>query len=57
MKTPTFTQAIKAARFADDRMRRAALIGHRLKQGRGRARFTRVSKLTGVVWTRAPRRH
>ena len=52
MKTPTVHAGDQGGplRGRQNGGRRAALIGRRLKQGRGRARFTRGSKHTGVVW-------
>ena len=52
MRTPTVHAGDQGGLFRGRQNggRRAALIGRRLKQGRGRARFTRGSKLTGMVW-------
>ena len=52
MKTPTVQAGDQGGplRGRQNGGRRAALIGRRLQRGRGRVRFTRGSKLTGMVW-------
>jgi hypothetical protein len=52
MKTPTFTQAIKAARFADDRMAVGARRSSDAGCSKGAAEFGSLEEASSPLWSR-----